>query len=59
MIEDCFISWYEKTNPDLDPSLDDCYWELRSAYYAGWKRHMKLKDTPIELAQLGQEYDNG
>lgn len=57
MIEDCFISWYEKQFPELDPSLDDCYWSLRSAYYAGWGRYMEICAALEELQRLGQEYD--
>lgn len=56
MVEDCFISWYEKTYPELDPSLDDFFWSLRKAYYAGWSRHMELEDALGKLVQTSEEY---
>lgn len=39
MIEDCFLHWYEKQWPELDPEHDEFFWSARAAYYAGWNRH--------------------
>ncbi len=57
MVEDCFMSWYKENFPDLDPSLDDCYWDIRSAYYAGWQRHYEIDMALWELQGLGQELE--
>ena len=58
MIEDCFMAWYEKQWPELDPSTDDFYWSARAAYYAGWKRHMEIEEALTELARLGEQEIN-
>lgn len=56
MIDDCFLSWYKEAYPDLNPSLDDIHWELRRAYYAGWRRCLTTGEALDELALLDQEH---
>ena len=59
MIEDCFMTWYKEEFPDWDPSCDDCYWGLRSAYYAGWQRHYAIDMALWELMELDQKLEGG
>lgn len=57
MIEDCFMSWYENTFPNLEPSVDDCYWSTRAAYYAGWHKHRQVDEAVSEMIRLGEEIE--